>query len=185
MEDRSSSPLPASNFVLFVVLSVALWVGYTALLAYLHPRPAQVAGRAGQEKPGKEKPPAKEAAKEQPGAKPPAALKGPEEPAQGQAAKPQAALKGPGAKPAEGKPAEGKPAEGKASGPAIGAKSPPGAGHEKKVARKWVTLGSADPQDPYRMLVTLDNQGAALARIELSSQRYRDLEDRTATWATW
>jgi YidC/Oxa1 family membrane protein insertase len=46
-----------------------------------------------------------------------------------------------------------------------------------QVARQWVTLGSADENDPYRMLVTLSNQGAALARIELSSDRYRDLRD--------
>ena len=50
---------------------------------------------------------------------------------------------------------------------------------QEKVARQWIALGSADPNDPYRMLVTLDNQGAALVRLELSSPRYRDLEDRT------
>ena len=38
-------------------------------------------------------------------------------------------------------------------------------------AQQWLTLGSADPKDPYRMLVTLTNRGAAVARIELSSQR--------------
>lgn len=42
---------------------------------------------------------------------------------------------------------------------------------------QWVTLGSADPNDPYRMLVTLTNKGAAVERVELSSQRFRDLED--------
>ncbi len=46
--------------------------------------------------------------------------------------------------------------------------------------RRWVTLGSVDPSsaNPYRMLVTLSNEGAAVARVELSSERYRDLEDR-------
>lgn len=43
--------------------------------------------------------------------------------------------------------------------------------------REWVTLGSVDPASPYRMLVTLTNRGAAVERIELSSSRYRDLED--------
>jgi YidC/Oxa1 family membrane protein insertase len=43
---------------------------------------------------------------------------------------------------------------------------------------EWVTLGSADPNDHYRMLVTLTNRGAAVARIELNSDRYLDLEDR-------
>ena len=44
---------------------------------------------------------------------------------------------------------------------------------------RWVTLGSADPDGPYRMLVTLTSQGAAVLRIELSSPRYHDLEDRS------
>ena len=29
------------------------------------------------------------------------------------------------------------------------------------------------------MLVTLSNEGASVARLELSSERYRDLEDRS------
>ena len=47
--------------------------------------------------------------------------------------------------------------------------------------RQWVTLGSADPDpsNPYRMLVTLSNEGASVARLELSSERYRDLDDRS------
>jgi YidC/Oxa1 family membrane protein insertase len=47
------------------------------------------------------------------------------------------------------------------------------------VPLQWITLGSADARDPYRMLVTLTNRGAAVARIELSSPRYLDLDDRT------
>ena len=42
---------------------------------------------------------------------------------------------------------------------------------EPEVPEQWVTLGSADENDPYRMLVTLTNRGAAVARIELSSPR--------------
>ena len=50
---------------------------------------------------------------------------------------------------------------------------------EPEVPEQWVTLGSADRRnDPYRMLVTLTNKGAALARIELSSPRYCDIDDR-------
>ncbi len=43
-----------------------------------------------------------------------------------------------------------------------------------------LTLGSADPdpKNPYRMLATFSNRGAALVRIELSSPRYHDLDDR-------
>jgi len=44
---------------------------------------------------------------------------------------------------------------------------------------RLVALGSADPKSPYRMQVTLTNRGAAVARIELSSDRFRDLEDRS------
>ena len=41
----------------------------------------------------------------------------------------------------------------------------------------WLTLGSMDPKSPYRMLVTLTNQGAAVARIELNDPRYRDVQE--------
>jgi YidC/Oxa1 family membrane protein insertase len=50
---------------------------------------------------------------------------------------------------------------------------------EPKQPQRWLMLGSADPDDPYRMLVTLTTRGAALVRVELSSERYRDLEDRS------
>jgi len=47
--------------------------------------------------------------------------------------------------------------------------------------RRWVTLGSVDsaPENPYRMLITLSRQGGSVARLELSSERYRDLDDRS------
>jgi YidC/Oxa1 family membrane protein insertase len=48
-----------------------------------------------------------------------------------------------------------------------------------KIPWKWVALGSADENDPYRMLVTLSSKGAAVARVELSSSRFHDLEDRS------
>ena len=41
----------------------------------------------------------------------------------------------------------------------------------------WVTLGSGDPESPYRMLVTLTDRGAAVERIELNSPRYVALTD--------
>jgi len=52
-------------------------------------------------------------------------------------------------------------------------------GGEKDLPTQWVTLGSADPNDPYRMLVTLASKGAAVARIELNSPRYHELDDRS------
>jgi YidC/Oxa1 family membrane protein insertase len=46
------------------------------------------------------------------------------------------------------------------------------------VPEQWVTLGSADRNQPYRMLVTLTNKGAAVARIELNSPQYCDVDHR-------
>ncbi len=63
--------------------------------------------------------------------------------------------------------------------PAQPAAEPPAVpdGLETPVAPpQWLTLGSIDPESPYRMLVTLSNRGAAVVRVELSSERYRDLE---------
>ena len=44
---------------------------------------------------------------------------------------------------------------------------------------QYVTLGSLDFQSGYRLLVTLTNQGAAVQRVELSSPRFRDQQDRS------
>ncbi len=49
---------------------------------------------------------------------------------------------------------------------------------QPKEPERWLTLGSANPDDPYRMLVTLTNKGAAVTRIELSSPNYRDIDHR-------
>lgn len=46
-------------------------------------------------------------------------------------------------------------------------------------ARTRFTLGSLDPSDPARMLVTLTSRGAAVERIELSDDRFHDQEDRS------
>jgi YidC/Oxa1 family membrane protein insertase len=47
------------------------------------------------------------------------------------------------------------------------------------VPLQLVTLGSLQVESAYRMLVTLSNQGAAVQRVELSSPRFRDLQDRS------
>lgn len=44
---------------------------------------------------------------------------------------------------------------------------------------RYVTLGSLDSSTGYRMLVTLTNAGAAVRRVELSGQRFRNLNDRS------
>jgi len=41
----------------------------------------------------------------------------------------------------------------------------------------WVTLGSLNPDSPYRMLITFTNQGAAPSRIELNTPQYRDVQE--------
>jgi YidC/Oxa1 family membrane protein insertase len=43
--------------------------------------------------------------------------------------------------------------------------------------QQWFSLGSVDPQSPYRLLVTMNNRGATIERIELNHPEYRDLED--------
>jgi YidC/Oxa1 family membrane protein insertase len=79
---------------------------------------------------------------------------------------------------------DGPPVQPAAEAPAVAADDAPkdaDAATEQPpaVPPQWVTLGSANPADPYRMLVTLTNRGAAVERLELSSPRYRDLEDRS------
>ncbi|MBE6428545.1 MAG: membrane protein insertase YidC [Planctomycetaceae bacterium] len=41
-----------------------------------------------------------------------------------------------------------------------------------------LTLGSADPESPYRMLVTLSTQGASVARVEMNESRLASMSDR-------
>ena len=48
----------------------------------------------------------------------------------------------------------------------------------KSVPLQFSTLGSVDPEDPYRVLFTFTNQGGAVRRVELANPRYRDLQDR-------
>jgi len=43
----------------------------------------------------------------------------------------------------------------------------------------WITLGSMDPESPYRMLVTFTNRGAAPSRIELNTTQYRDVQEQS------
>jgi YidC/Oxa1 family membrane protein insertase len=82
-------------------------------------------------------------------------------------------------KPTKPQPLE-EPKEGKEEGPEAEPEEPPaGQGPMPKAIepQQWFTLGSADPDDPYRMLVTVTDRGAAVARIELNSPRYRTLMD--------
>ncbi|MBU4398163.1 MAG: hypothetical protein KKE86_02375, partial [Planctomycetes bacterium] len=118
------------RFVLFLVLSFAILLGYSALMQRLNPPKPQQQAAARKER-------------EQPSAK-----------------KPKAEI--PVEKPRD------KPA------PEIKAAIEP----EPEQLEQWVTLGSADHKDPFRMLVTLTTKGAALARIELNDPRYCDIDER-------
>jgi YidC/Oxa1 family membrane protein insertase len=88
------------------------------------------------------------------------------------------------AKPDADKPA--KPAEGEAEKAPEKEQQPPAAEAEPAVAEaapelpeKLISIGSADPASPYRLLVTLTSRGAAVVRTELNSPRYRDVDDRS------
>ena len=50
---------------------------------------------------------------------------------------------------------------------------------QQENATVFHTLGSADPNSPYRMLVTLSSRGAAIKRLELNELNYRDCSDPT------
>jgi hypothetical protein len=43
----------------------------------------------------------------------------------------------------------------------------------------YVTLGSADPKSPYKMLVTLSSRGATVRQIDMNKPQYRDTQDST------
>jgi len=45
-----------------------------------------------------------------------------------------------------------------------------------KAPLRYLTLGSLDPNDPYRMLITLSSRGASVVSIEMSSLQYCDTE---------
>lgn len=44
-------------------------------------------------------------------------------------------------------------------------------------------LGSLDPASGYRMLVTVTNRGAAVARVELNDERFSETENRSPYWS--
>ncbi len=131
--ERRPAPFPATNFLLFIVLSFGILVLNMWLMARFQPPPEErAAQQAAEDRPDREKP----------APEPPADIAFPAKP----------------------------PAE--QPDPVPDAPPPP------DVPVQWLTLGSIDPDSPYRMLVTLSNRGASLIRLELNSRRYRDLEYR-------
>ncbi len=105
----------------------------------------------------------------------------PRKPAQREAATAEVVKQGEAPEKPKGNPVEEPPKPATPPEKAVAAKpaAPVPAAAEVNVPDQWVTLGSADPQGPYRMLVTLTNRGAAVKRVELSNPRFRDLEDRS------
>ncbi|MGA2256455.1 MAG: YidC/Oxa1 family insertase periplasmic-domain containing protein, partial [Thermoguttaceae bacterium] len=174
MQDRSTSP-PLGNILMFVLILVLAFFVYPWLMGKFFPKPKPINVPVAQD--GKDGKGDKKAAADKV-----AADKAAEE-------------KKPGKE-------KNKP-DGQANAYGKDDKSKAGAGNDAKVAeqpdkqhpnkavaqpekkplepRQWRTLGSVDPDpnNPYRMLVTVCNEGASLARVELSSERYRDLEDRS------
>jgi YidC/Oxa1 family membrane protein insertase len=49
---------------------------------------------------------------------------------------------------------------------------------DKQPEEQYFSIGSADPNSPYRMVATLTNRGAALERVELNGPRYLALSRR-------
>jgi YidC/Oxa1 family membrane protein insertase len=92
-----------------------------------------------------------------------------------EAGKPAAARGGEEAKPATAE-AEPRPTDGAADAVATADPEPAASAPAPRV--RW-TLGSLDPADPARMLVTLTSRGAAVERIELSSEQFHDQDDRS------
>ena len=161
MQERSASP-PLGNILMFVVILVLALVVYPWMMQKFFPPPPKVANApVAQEQKDDKAAGDKKAARRRrtsPAIRP----------------RPPARTTSPRPRP----PRRRKPQAG-CQGRDQGRKAPP----EKKIdePRQWVTLGSVDPdpKNPYRMLVTLSSEGASVARLELSSEHYRDLEDRS------
>ncbi len=92
-----------------------------------------------------------------------------------QAEAPPAAADAVEAQPAdEAKPADAKPAAEPSAAAADNQQEP-----DEKIPVQRISLGSYLSTSGYRLLATLNNQGAAVERLELTSPQYRDLENRS------
>ena len=138
------------RYITFIILAGLILVANQLIVSWLIPPPRKLADKKGQNQP--------EARQQE---APPAA-------ADGEAANRPDATSADGVKPGEAAP-PAKP-EGEAADAAEDA--------DEKILAQRVSLGSYQATSGYRLLVTLNNQGAAVERIELTSPQYRDLEDR-------
>lgn len=144
------------RFAVFIVAALAIWLGYVGLRIWLAPEPPPVAKKTVDK----------------------AADQSNEADADKENGKNDAKIEDSAAKPAA---KEDRPSSSEGTDtvkvPATG--EPKATTGRPAHAQKRLTLGSLDPQGPYRMLVTLDSRGAGIERVELSSDRYRDLEDKS------
>lgn len=148
------------RFVLFLLLAFLIFTGYISLIQTLYPpKKPQAKGEVAAKNEAEKAEKPKEAEKEKEAG---------QKEEQGKVAQPEAEKT---AAAEEKKPQQKKTEEEE--------KTPEEAPEEAGPPEQWISLGSADPKDPYRMQVTLTNRGAALARIELSSSRYRETDDRS------
>jgi YidC/Oxa1 family membrane protein insertase len=151
------------RFVLFLVLSLLLFVGYGQFLKWWappRPRPPVAAVDGAAADPNKPADAAENAAEK------------PADGAAAPAADPTTAQANPAA------PADGTqpPAQPEAEAPA---QPGPGLPAQPVVAERHGSLGTLDPTTGGRLLVTWTNRGAAIERIELSDPHYLDQEDRS------
>lgn len=164
---RRPAPFPAANFLLFILLSFGILIINLWFMARFQPPPKEQADdRAAVERPEPKVPreeapdPVKDGddvdapAESAESAEPPEPAESAESP---ESAEPPESIE---------------PPDRAEPGP------PPDMPEPPQVPAQWFTLGSIDPDSPYRMLVTLSNRGASVIRLELSSKRYRDLEYR-------
>jgi YidC/Oxa1 family membrane protein insertase len=158
MPERSSSTPSLGNILAFAAVFLLAMVVYPMIMAKLNPPPPQAANApAANEKKGDEKKDDKAVAQRKAEAEKKANLQNQPMPSDepvdqsipANAAKPKVANK-------------------------------PAAPQDKD-SPLYSTLGSLNPStdNPYRMGATFSRKGGALMRLELSSERYRDLDDRS------
>jgi YidC/Oxa1 family membrane protein insertase len=162
MQERSSSSPSIANIVAFAAIFLLAMVVYPMIMAKINPPPPQAAKapleneKKGEEQKGDEKKNDKAAAQKKI-----------------EADKKAAAPKQP--KPSDEPVDQTIPAN---VGKPDAVKKPP----QDNDDRRWITMGSVDPdlkENPFRMGATFSRAGGSLVRLELSSEHYRDLDDRS------
>jgi len=140
-------PTMEKRFFTFLVLAMLIMVGNSLVMRWLFP-PAPVPPQAADQQVAVE-----------PGDEKAADAKKPEIAAPADVAQPAA------------------PAVAGADAPQVVAPAAAAPAEDAPIAPQWTTLGSLDPDGPYRMLVTFTNRGAAVQLVELNNPRYQDVDN--------